>query len=163
MEHRFEFLSLKGGCTGSSESTLVKMPPCWKSYVMALFISNMYCCREIIASSHLLRRVIILFSMLVNFACFLSSADFFSNLNFFGLVAIIMSNRIRSVSPDIHQKCVQKLQADAKVARVKGEVTAIQWGYMPFIAFIYFHKPFPTNIFFCPENVVCLLRLLHIF
>ena len=25
-EHNLEFLSLKGGCTGSSESTLVKMP-----------------------------------------------------------------------------------------------------------------------------------------
>ena len=25
-EHHLEFLSLKGGCTGSSESTLVKMP-----------------------------------------------------------------------------------------------------------------------------------------
>ena len=31
-EHHLEFLSLKGGCTGSSESTLVKMPHCWKSY-----------------------------------------------------------------------------------------------------------------------------------
>ena len=30
-EHHLEFLSLKGGCTGSSESTLVKMPHCWKS------------------------------------------------------------------------------------------------------------------------------------
>ena len=30
-EHRLEFLSLKGGCTGSSESTLAKMPHCWKS------------------------------------------------------------------------------------------------------------------------------------
>ena len=30
-----EFLSLKGGCTGSSESTHVKMPHCWKSQVMA--------------------------------------------------------------------------------------------------------------------------------
>ena len=30
-EHRLEFLSLKGGCTGSSESTLVKTPHCWKS------------------------------------------------------------------------------------------------------------------------------------
>ena len=28
-EHHLEFLSLKGGCTGSSESTLVKMPHCW--------------------------------------------------------------------------------------------------------------------------------------
>ena len=26
---------LKGGCTGSSESTLVKMPHCWNSHVMA--------------------------------------------------------------------------------------------------------------------------------
>ena len=34
-EHHFEFLSLKGGCTGSSESTLVKMPHCWKSHVAA--------------------------------------------------------------------------------------------------------------------------------
>ena len=31
----FEFLSLKGGCTGSSESTLVKMPHCWNSRVTA--------------------------------------------------------------------------------------------------------------------------------
>ena len=30
-EHHLEFLSLTGGCTGSSESTLVKMPNCWKS------------------------------------------------------------------------------------------------------------------------------------
>ena len=29
------FLSLKGGCTGSSESTLVKIPLCWKSHVAA--------------------------------------------------------------------------------------------------------------------------------
>ena len=34
-EHRLEFLSLKGGCRGSSESTLLKMPHCRKSYVMA--------------------------------------------------------------------------------------------------------------------------------
>ena len=38
-EHHLEFLSLKGGCTGLSESTLVKMPPCWKSHVTAHFIS----------------------------------------------------------------------------------------------------------------------------
>ena len=30
-EHHLEFLSLTGGCTGSSESTLVKMPHCWIS------------------------------------------------------------------------------------------------------------------------------------
>ena len=33
-EHHLEFLSLKGGCTGSSESTLVKMSNCWKSHAM---------------------------------------------------------------------------------------------------------------------------------
>ena len=37
-EHRLEFVSLKGGCTGSSESTLAKMPHCWKSYVAAQFM-----------------------------------------------------------------------------------------------------------------------------
>ena len=34
-EHHLEFLSLKGGCTGSSESTLVKMSNCWKSQAAA--------------------------------------------------------------------------------------------------------------------------------
>ena len=34
-EHHLEFLSLKGGCRGSSESTLVKIPHCWKSHVTA--------------------------------------------------------------------------------------------------------------------------------
>ena len=34
-EQHLGFLSLKGGCTGSSETTLVKMPHCWKSHVMA--------------------------------------------------------------------------------------------------------------------------------
>ena len=37
-EHHMEFLSLKGGCRGSSESTLVKMPHCWKSHVAAHII-----------------------------------------------------------------------------------------------------------------------------
>ena len=32
-EHHLEFLSLKGGCRDSSESTLVKQPHCWKSHV----------------------------------------------------------------------------------------------------------------------------------
>ena len=40
-EHHLEFLSLKGGRTGSSECTLVKMPHCWKSHVMAqLYFSS---------------------------------------------------------------------------------------------------------------------------
>ena len=36
-KHDLEFLSLKGGCTGMSESTLVKIPHCWKYHVTALF------------------------------------------------------------------------------------------------------------------------------
>ena len=34
-EENLESPSLKGGCTGSSESTLVKIPHCWKSQVTA--------------------------------------------------------------------------------------------------------------------------------
>ena len=34
-EHLLEFLSLTGGCTGSYESTLVKMSNCWKSHALA--------------------------------------------------------------------------------------------------------------------------------
>ena len=37
-EHHLEFLSLKGGCRGSSESTLVKMSNCWKSHAAAEMI-----------------------------------------------------------------------------------------------------------------------------
>ena len=38
-EHNLEFLSLKGGVTGSSESTFVKMTHCWKYHAAAqLFI-----------------------------------------------------------------------------------------------------------------------------
>ena len=36
-EHHLEFLSFKDGSTGSSESTLVKMPHCWKSHVAGSF------------------------------------------------------------------------------------------------------------------------------
>ena len=42
-ERHLEFLSLKGGCTGSSESTLVKMSNCWKSHALAhLILSGDY-------------------------------------------------------------------------------------------------------------------------
>ena len=36
-ERHLEFLPLKGGCTGSSESTLVKMSNCWKSHALAQY------------------------------------------------------------------------------------------------------------------------------
>ena len=44
-EHHLGFLSLTGGCTGWSESTLVKMSNCWKSYAAAQ-IFFIICCRE---------------------------------------------------------------------------------------------------------------------
>ena len=44
-EHNLEFLSLKGGRTASSESTLAKIPHCWKSHVAA------QCCNESFISS----------------------------------------------------------------------------------------------------------------
>ena len=51
-EHHLEFLSLKGGCTGLSEYTLVEKPHCWKSHVLAhiLFqdIFRGYCLEDII-------------------------------------------------------------------------------------------------------------------
>ena len=34
-EYHLEFLNLKGGCRGSSESTLVKMSNCWQSHAAA--------------------------------------------------------------------------------------------------------------------------------
>ena len=37
-EHRLEFVSLKGGCTGSSESTFVKMPHCVAAQLMIYWL-----------------------------------------------------------------------------------------------------------------------------
>ena len=45
-EHHLEFLSLKGGCTDSSESTLVKMSYCWKSHALGhieAFLKHNHC------------------------------------------------------------------------------------------------------------------------
>ena len=39
-EHHLEYLSFKGGCTGSSESALVKIPHCKKSHVAAHFAKS---------------------------------------------------------------------------------------------------------------------------
>ena len=36
-EHHLEFLGLKGGCTGSYESTHVKLTHCWKSHALAQY------------------------------------------------------------------------------------------------------------------------------
>ena len=42
-EHHLEFLSLKGGCTGLSESTLVKIPHCLKAHATAQIYYLTYC------------------------------------------------------------------------------------------------------------------------
>ena len=43
-EHHLECLSLKGDCTGSSESILVKILHCWKSHVTAhLSLKALFC------------------------------------------------------------------------------------------------------------------------
>ena len=39
-EHHLGFLSLKGGCRGSSESTHVKIPHCWKSHALAHYLNE---------------------------------------------------------------------------------------------------------------------------
>ena len=56
-EHHLEFLSLKGGCRGSSESTHVKMPHCWKSHVTAhlfwsIFLNNSGICNILLHIPH---------------------------------------------------------------------------------------------------------------
>ena len=53
-EHHLKFLSLKGGSIGSTESTLVKMPHCWKSHVMAHYYISM---TRIVTNSHTLCRI----------------------------------------------------------------------------------------------------------
>ena len=37
-EHHLEFLRLKGGCRGWSESTFVKISNCWKSHAAAYMV-----------------------------------------------------------------------------------------------------------------------------
>ena len=54
-EHNLRFLSLKGGYTGLSESTLVKIPHCWKSHVMVQI--HLFCC-SVLALFHILLEII---------------------------------------------------------------------------------------------------------
>ena len=45
-KHHLEFLSLKGDCTGSSESTLAKMPNCRKSHATAQIVHDVDFCSK---------------------------------------------------------------------------------------------------------------------
>ena len=47
-EQHLKFLSLKGGCTGSSGSTLVKMQLCWKSHATDHFCLFIVCSYSIV-------------------------------------------------------------------------------------------------------------------
>ena len=51
-EHHLEFLSLTGGCRGSSESTLVKMPHCWKSHALAHMLQFIGVARPMKTQTH---------------------------------------------------------------------------------------------------------------
>ena len=60
-EHHLEFLSLKGNCRGSSESTHVKMPHCWKSHATAQLTSFMRMAINLtVAAAALLSKAVIL-------------------------------------------------------------------------------------------------------
>ena len=61
-EHHLEFLSLTGGCRGSSESTHVKMPHCWKYHALAQILNSdvinlLFCLFEVVTDCRDLRRV----------------------------------------------------------------------------------------------------------
>ena len=81
-EHRLEFVSLKGGCTGSSESTLVKMPNCVAAQFMiywlradaydtlgGTFISQRKGKLQIKFFMHAVRRFMLEFIEIVFFSC----------------------------------------------------------------------------------------------
>ena len=72
-EHHLEFLSLKGGCTGLSESTLVKMSNCWKSRALAQMVKMMGVFQEYIVAVEFPNSVLCLHEM--------ASQDYLSGLS----------------------------------------------------------------------------------
>ena len=52
-EHYLEFLSLKGGFRGSSESTLIKMSNCWKYHAAAHYVKKFM---KLVALIHVFER-----------------------------------------------------------------------------------------------------------
>ena len=75
IEHHLEFLILKGGCRGSSESTLVKVSNCWKSHALAqvLIDHRVLDCHP----SH--RDILLLFFLLVHWSgVFLLGGEYFA-------------------------------------------------------------------------------------
>ena len=70
-EHHFEFLSLIGGCTGSSESILVHMPHCWKSHVAARITQCDFCDFTCLERADILALVYMMLScvLLLSYVC----------------------------------------------------------------------------------------------
>ena len=60
-DYHLEFLSLKGSCRGSSKSTHVKMPHCWKSHALAQIIKLVY-------STWMTRKVLFSFCWIIPFS-----------------------------------------------------------------------------------------------
>ena len=67
-EHHLEFLSLKGGYTGSSESTLVKMPHCLKSHVTAHLVITL----SLVSYMHRAKHKIFIFALFLSNLVYLS-------------------------------------------------------------------------------------------
>ena len=64
-EHHFESLFLKGGNTGSSESTIVKMSHCWKSRVTAhVVVENVVYINTYLIGHGILRHLIRVYGLL---------------------------------------------------------------------------------------------------
>ena len=118
-EHQLEFLSLKGGCTGSFESTLVKMPHCWKSQVTAQIL---------FLPAHVIRGYLsiepfLTFCMLGNFSCFCCFLLIFLFFDFsknslWNTISVSISldpdKDQCSIGPDLGPNCLQWLSAENK-------------------------------------------------
>ena len=57
-KQHLEVLSLKGGCTGSSESALVKMSNCWQSHATAQNV-NLYICYHCLSEASFIKKGLI--------------------------------------------------------------------------------------------------------
>ena len=69
-EHHLMFLSLKGGYTGSSESTLVKMPHSWKSHVTAQYIIRLFPYKKSTLNALLFSDIVLVVLLLADFASY---------------------------------------------------------------------------------------------
>ena len=104
-ELHLEFLSLKGGCKGSSESTVFKMPHCWKSHVTAHMSF-----RHTSSGNMLL-------SMLFSCYCKLRVLSDLLNQAFLPLYLCRYSHRnsatvhIAHITCHLHKKCIQDLNS----------------------------------------------------